>query len=57
MAYREIAEHLGDVYLLMGDHKRALEAYQQAIELVPREREQPDLLNKHRRLLEELRNP
>ncbi len=52
-----ISEHLGDVYLLLGDRERALEAYERAIELVPREREQPDLMDKHRKLSEELRNP
>ncbi len=52
-----IAEHLGDVFLLMGDRQTALEHYQEAIDLVPRDSEQPQLRDKHRKLLEELGQP
>jgi tetratricopeptide (TPR) repeat protein len=52
-----IAEHLGDVLLLMGDRESALVYYQEAIDLVPREREQPELRGKHERLRKELGRP
>jgi len=45
-----IFEHLGDVFLLLDDKRRALESYRDALEQQPREEEQPEL----RRKLEEL---
>jgi predicted negative regulator of RcsB-dependent stress response len=41
-----VSEHLGDVYLLLEDRKRALDYYEEAVELKPREDEQPDLMEK-----------
>jgi len=41
-----VSEHLGDAYLLLDERKRALENYEEALELVPREGEQPDLMRK-----------
>lgn len=41
-----VSEHLGDAYLLMDQKRRALEKYREAMELTPREGEQPDLLEK-----------
>jgi tetratricopeptide (TPR) repeat protein len=49
-----VSEHLGDVYLLMDQPRQALEHYQEALELEPREDEQPDLLDKLDRLQHEL---
>lgn len=49
-----ISEHLGDVYLLLDDKKRALERYREALELDPREAEQPDLRRKLESLEREL---
>lgn len=49
-----ISEHLGDVYLALGDKERALEYYEEAEALDPRHDEQPDLDQKLRRLREEL---
>jgi len=49
-----ISEHLGDVHLLAGDRQRALGFYQQAVDLVPRPGEQPDLLEKLEALRAEL---
>ena len=49
-----ISEHLGDVYLLLDEKVRALESYREAIELDPREAEQPDLLRKFESLEREL---
>ena len=49
-----VSEHLGDVHLLMGNKARALEFYEQAIELEYREDEQPDLIEKLEGLREEL---
>jgi len=48
-----VSEHLGDVYLLMDDHAQALEYYEEAVELKPREGEQPELMNKLERLRSE----
>lgn len=45
-----ISEHLGDVYLKLDQKQKALERYREAMELDPREAEQPDL----RRKLEDL---
>jgi tetratricopeptide (TPR) repeat protein len=41
-----VSEHLGDTYLLLNQRRRALENYREAVELEPRDGEQPDLLNK-----------
>jgi tetratricopeptide (TPR) repeat protein len=49
-----IAEHLGDVYLLLDDKSRALEHYEDAIDRDPREDEQPELRRKFERLRREL---
>ncbi len=49
-----ISEHIGDVYLLLDDKPKALERYREAIELDPRENEQPDLRQKLESLEREL---
>lgn len=49
-----ISEHLGDVYLLAGDKSQALDFYEQAIELKPRDGEQPELRLKLEALRTEL---
>jgi tetratricopeptide (TPR) repeat protein len=49
-----IAEHLGDVYLLLDDKPRALQFYEDAIEQEPREGEQPELRRKFESLRREL---
>ncbi|MEN8182121.1 MAG: tetratricopeptide repeat protein [Myxococcota bacterium] len=49
-----ISEHLGDAYLLMEDKRRALESYEAALELQPRETEQPELRGKTESLRREL---
>lgn len=49
-----ISEHLGDVFLLEGDRDSALERYEEALRLGPRQNEQPDLSEKLERLREEL---
>jgi tetratricopeptide (TPR) repeat protein len=49
-----ISEHLGDVYLLLEDKPRALENYEEALTLDPREHEQPELLGKAESLRREL---
>jgi tetratricopeptide (TPR) repeat protein len=49
-----VAEHLGDVWLLLEDKRRALEHYEDAIEREPREGEQPELRRKFERLRQEL---
>jgi tetratricopeptide (TPR) repeat protein len=41
-----VSEHLGDIYILLDQKRRALEKYREAVELEPREGEQPDLLDK-----------
>jgi len=41
-----VYEHLGDVYLRIGLPNRALQYYEEAVELEPRELEQPELRNK-----------
>jgi predicted negative regulator of RcsB-dependent stress response len=48
-----VSEHLGDVYLSIDQKERALEKYKEAVELVPREGEQPHLLEKLRSLQSE----
>jgi tetratricopeptide (TPR) repeat protein len=50
-----ISEHLGDTYLLLDEKHRALEKFQEAIRLEPREGEQPHLLEKFENLRRELR--
>ena len=49
-----IAEHLGDVYLLLDEKGRALEFYEDAMDQEPREEEQPELRGKFERLRREL---
>src|SRR5690606_4345270 len=49
-----ISEHLGDAYLLLEDRRRALRFYEEAVNLQPRENEQPNLLEKLERLRREL---
>lgn len=49
-----ISEHLGDVYLLMDEKQRALEQYEEAVELEPRPDEQPNLMEKLEGLRREL---
>jgi tetratricopeptide (TPR) repeat protein len=41
-----VSEHLGDAYLLLDQKRRALEKYLEAMELTPRQGEQPNLLEK-----------
>jgi tetratricopeptide (TPR) repeat protein len=48
-----VSEHLGDVYLSMDQKKRALEEYQEAAGMMPREGEQPHLFEKIESLLAE----
>ena len=50
-----ILEHIGDTYLLMEDKERALENFQEAVTMEPRESEQPDLVEKLESLQKELR--
>ncbi len=50
-----ISEHLGDTFLLLDEKHRALERFEEAIRLEPREGEQPDLLHKFETLQRELR--
>ncbi len=49
-----VSEHIGDTYLLLDDKRRALENYLEAVELEPREGEQPDLLDKLEALQREI---
>jgi predicted negative regulator of RcsB-dependent stress response len=49
-----VSEHLGDAYLLLDQKQRALQKYQEAVELTPREGEQPDLLQKLEALRREI---
>ena len=49
-----ISEHLGDTYLLLDQKQRALERFEEALSLEPREGEQPNLLQKFENLREEL---
>jgi tetratricopeptide (TPR) repeat protein len=49
-----VSEHLGDAYLLLDQKKRALQRYQEAVDLTPREGEQPDLLDKLEALRREI---
>jgi tetratricopeptide (TPR) repeat protein len=41
-----ISEHLGDTYLLLDDRQQALERFREAVELGPRDGEQPGLTEK-----------
>jgi tetratricopeptide (TPR) repeat protein len=50
-----VSEHLGDTYLLLDDKKRALEKFEEAVRLEPREGEQPHLSEKLESLRRELR--
>jgi tetratricopeptide (TPR) repeat protein len=50
-----ISEHLGDVHLALGEKRRALEYYEEAVRLEPRPEEQPALHEKLGRLREELK--
>jgi tetratricopeptide (TPR) repeat protein len=52
-----ISEHMGDVYLSLGLRERALEKYEEALALEPREDEQPKLREKFDRLRRELGRP
>jgi tetratricopeptide (TPR) repeat protein len=49
-----VSEHLGDVHLLLEQKERALEFYEEAVRLEPREDEQPNLLKKLETLRQEL---
>jgi len=49
-----ISEHLGDAYLALEDRQRALAFYEEAVNLEPREGEQPKLREKLERLRREL---
>jgi tetratricopeptide (TPR) repeat protein len=49
-----VSEHLGDVYLLLEQRDRALHYYEEAVQLEPREDEQPDLQDKLERLRTEM---
>jgi tetratricopeptide (TPR) repeat protein len=49
-----VSEHLGDVLLLRGDKRGALDYYEQAVGLEVREEEQPTLMDKLRRLRRDL---
>ncbi len=50
-----ISEHLGDTYLLLDEKERALERFEEAVGLEPREGEQPFLREKLETLQKELR--
>jgi tetratricopeptide (TPR) repeat protein len=50
-----ISEHLGDTYLLMNDKQRALDNFEEAVTLEPRDGEQPKLMEKLENLQKELR--
>ena len=50
-----VSEHLGDTYLLLDQKRHALDRFEEAIRLEPREGEQPDLKHKYERLERELR--
>jgi tetratricopeptide (TPR) repeat protein len=50
-----ISEHLGDVHLALGEKKAALQHYEEAVRLEPRDAEQPELHEKLERLRQELR--
>ncbi|MBW2361398.1 MAG: tetratricopeptide repeat protein [Deltaproteobacteria bacterium] len=50
-----ISEHLGDLYLLLDEKVRALEKFEEAIRLEPRQGEQPMLVEKFETLRQEIR--
>jgi len=50
-----VSEHLGDTYLLLDQKRRALDRFEEAIRLEPRESEQPELMHKFENLKRELR--
>lgn len=50
-----VSEHLGDTYLLLDEKQRALEKFEEALRLEPRENEQPNLQEKLETLRRELR--
>jgi tetratricopeptide (TPR) repeat protein len=50
-----VSEHLGDTYLLLNEKERALKRFEEALQLEPREGEQPNLLEKLESLQRELR--
>lgn len=52
-----ISEHLGDVHLLAGDKRQALDFYEEAVELKPRDDEQPELRSKLETLRAEFDRP
>jgi len=49
-----ISEHLGDTYLLLDQKKRALQRFEEALSLEPRDGEQPQLKQKFESLRQEL---
>ncbi|MGH0038056.1 MAG: tetratricopeptide repeat protein [Myxococcota bacterium] len=49
-----VSEHLGDVHLLLDEKAQALEFYEEAVRLEPREEEQPNLMEKLEKLRQEL---
>jgi len=49
-----VSEHLGDTYLLLDQKDRALQNYREAVEMTPREGEQPNLLQKLEALQREI---
>jgi tetratricopeptide (TPR) repeat protein len=49
-----ISEHIGDTYLLQGERKRALDRFEEALQLGPRDAEQPKLFEKLENLRREL---
>jgi len=50
-----VSEHLGDTYLLLDQKRHALDRFEEAIRLEPREGEQPELRHKFEILKRELR--
>jgi tetratricopeptide (TPR) repeat protein len=50
-----VSEHLGDTYLLLDQKRHALDRFEEAIRLEPREGEQPELQHKFEILKRELR--
>jgi tetratricopeptide (TPR) repeat protein len=49
-----VSEHIGDTYLLLDDKQRALDKFEEALQMEPRFGEQPDLLEKLENLRREL---
>ena len=52
-----VSEHLGDVHLLLDERQRALDYYEEALDLTPREDEQPNLMDKLEQLRGEFGSP